>query len=143
MSNETAETFELDVKAVIENLPRITDGIEDFMKRKGFRDEIVFDVRLAVDEAVTNIIEHGYQGKEGTIRIRCHVGDQEVVLTIEDSAKPFDILSVKEPPLSGDVEKRQMGGLGIFLIKKKMEQVSYESRDGRNILTMKKKVHHP
>jgi len=134
------ETLELNVKATIENIPHVTDNIEDFLRYKGFRDETVFDVRLAVDEAVTNVIEHGYQGKEGTIHIRCEVYNEEVVLTIEDSAKPFNLSSVKEPQFSDNVEKRQIGGLGIYLMKKKMDQVAHEFRNGKNVLTMKKKA---
>jgi serine/threonine-protein kinase RsbW len=137
-----SQTLELNVKATIENLPHITDNVEDFLRCKGFRDETVFDVRLAVDEAVTNVIEHGYQGREGTIHIRCEVSPEEVVLTIEDSAKPFNLSSAKEPQFSDNVEKRQIGGLGIYLMKKKMDQVAYEFRNGKNILTMKKKARH-
>lgn len=139
MCSATPEALELNVKAIIENLPHVTDNIEDFMRCKGFRDETVFDVRLAVDEAVTNVIEHGYEGREGKIHIRCEVTPDEVVLTIEDWAKPFDPSSVKEPQFSDNVEKRRIGGLGIYLMKKKMDQVAYEFRNGKNILTMKKK----
>jgi anti-sigma regulatory factor (Ser/Thr protein kinase) len=128
------------MKASIENLPKVTDSIENFLRIRGFKDEIVFDVRLAVDEAATNVIEHGYQGREGTIKIRCEVSAKEVVLIIEDSAMPFDIFSVKEPQFSENLERRQIGGLGIYLIKKKMDQVTHEFKNGKNILTMKKRV---
>jgi serine/threonine-protein kinase RsbW len=128
------------VKATIENIPQVTGNIEDFLRRKGFRDETVFDVRLAVEEAVTNVIEHGYQGEEGAIHIRCEVSNEEVAVTVEDSAKPFNLTSVKEPKFSDNLERRQIGGLGIYLMKKKMDLIAYEFRNGKNILTMKRKV---
>jgi serine/threonine-protein kinase RsbW len=105
------ETLELNVKATIENISQVTGNIEDFLRRKGFTDETVFDVRLAVDEAITNVIQHGYDGKEGLIQIRCEVSIKEIVLVVEDSAKPFNLSSVEEPRFSDSLEKRQIGGL--------------------------------
>jgi anti-sigma regulatory factor (Ser/Thr protein kinase) len=134
------ETLELNVKATIENISQVTGNIEDFLRRKGFTDETVFDVRLAVDEAITNVIQHGYDGKEGLIQIRCEVSIKEIVLVVEDSAKPFNLSSVEEPRFSDSLEKRQIGGLGVYLIKKKMDQVTHEFKNGKNILTMKKRV---
>ena len=134
------ETLELNVKATIENISQVIGNIEDFLRRKGFTDETVFDVRLAVDEAITNVIQHGYEGKEGLIHIRCEVSIKEIVLVVEDSAKPFNLSSVEEPRLSDSLEKRQIGGLGVYLIKKKMDQVTHEFKNGKNILTMKKRV---
>jgi serine/threonine-protein kinase RsbW len=128
------------VRASVENLPHVTDSIEDFLRLKGFRDETVFDVRLAADEAITNVIQHGYEGKEGTIHIRCKVSPEEIVLVVEDSAKPFNLSSVEEPRFPDSLEKRQIGGLGIYLIKKKMDQITHEFKNGKNILTMKKRV---
>jgi len=128
------------VKAAIENLPHLMDNIQSFMRDRGFTDETVLDVQLAVDEAVTNIIRHGYRGRDGVIEVRCRVSAQDIVITIEDSAEPFDPLSVKEPELGDDVESRQIGGLGIFLMRKKMDQVTYEFRNGKNVLTLRKKT---
>jgi sigma-B regulation protein RsbU (phosphoserine phosphatase) len=138
--NADPETLELNVKAVIENLPHLMDNIQSFMRDRGFTDETVLDVQLAVDEAVTNIIRHGYRGRDGVIEVRCRVSAQDVVITIEDSAEPFDPLSVKEPELGDDVESRQIGGLGIFLMRKKMDQVTYEFKNGKNVLTLRKKT---
>jgi serine/threonine-protein kinase RsbW len=135
-----SETLELNVKATIENISQVTGNIEDFLRHKGFTDETVFDVRLAVDEAITNVIQHGYNGKEGMIRILCEVSTREIVLVVEDSAKPFNLSSVEEPQFPDSIEKRQIGGLGVYLIKKKMDQVTHEFKNGRNILTMKKRV---
>jgi len=140
LSDTDDEAIEFDVKASLENLPHVTGDIEEFLRRKGFRDETVFDVRLAADEAITNVIQHGYEGREGTIHIRCRISPEEIVLVVEDSAKPFDLSSVGEPQLSDSLDKRQIGGLGIYLIKKKMDQVTHEFKNGKNILTMKKRV---
>jgi len=136
----TFETIELNVKASVESLQHVTDSIETFLRRKGFKDETVFDVRLAADEAITNVIQHGYEGREGMIHIRCEASTKEIVLVVEDSAKPFNLSSVEEPRFSDSLEKRQIGGLGVYLIKKKMDQVTHEFKNGKNILTMRKRV---
>ncbi len=136
----TFETIELNVKASVESLQHVTDSIETFLRHKGFKDETVFDVRLAADEAITNVIQHGYEGREGMIHIRCEASTKEIVLVVEDSAKPFNLSSVEEPRFSDSLEKRQIGGLGVYLIKKKMDQVTHEFKNGKNILTMRKRV---
>ena len=136
----TFETIELNVKASVESLQHVTDSIETFLRRKGFKDETVFDVRLAADEAITNVIQQGYEGREGMIHIRCEASTKEIVLVVEDSAKPFNLSSVEEPRFSDSLEKRQIGGLGVYLIKKKMDQVTHEFKNGKNILTMRKRV---
>jgi sigma-B regulation protein RsbU (phosphoserine phosphatase) len=138
--NADPEVLELNVKAVIENLPRLMDNIQNFMRDKGFTDETVLDVQLALDEAVTNIISHGYRGRDGVIEVRCRVSAKDVVLTIEDSAEPFDPLSVKEPEFGDDVESRQIGGLGIFLMRKKVDEATYEFKNGKNVLTLRKRA---
>jgi len=138
--NADPETLELNVKAVIENLPHLMDNIQSFMRGRGFTDETVLDVQLAVDEAVTNIIRHGFHGRDGVIEVRCRFSAEDVVITIEDSADPFNPLSVKEPELGDNVESRQIGGLGVFLMRKKMDQVTYEFKNGKNVLTLSKKA---
>ena len=138
--NVDSEVLELNVKAVIENLPQLMDKIHDFMRDRGFADEVILDVELALDEAVTNIITHGYRGRDGVIGVRCRVSAEDAVLTIEDSAEPFDPLSVKEPEFGGDVETREIGGLGIFLMRKKMDEATYEFKNGKNVLTLRKRA---
>ena len=138
--NTDPEVLELNVNAVIENLPLLMNNIQNFMRNKGLPEETILDVQLAADEAITNIISHGYRGREGVIEVRCRVSAEDLVLTIEDSAEPFDPLSVKEPELGDNVESRQIGGLGVFLMRKKMDQVIYEFKNGKNVLTLRKKT---
>jgi len=138
--NSDPEVLELNVKAAIENVPLLMDNLQNFMRHKGFTEETILDVQLAADEAVTNIISHGYRGREGIIEVRCRVSAEDLVLTIEDSAEPFDPLSVKEPEFGDDVESRQIGGLGIFLMRKKMDEVAYEFKNGKNVLMLRKRT---
>jgi len=99
----------------------------------------VFEVQTAVDEACTNIIKYAYSEEGGVITITCESQDNDFVVTIRDNGKPFDPSSVPPPDLEADLDKRRIGGLGIYLMKKLMDDVSYsfDARKG-NILVMRK-----
>ncbi|HPD76194.1 MAG TPA: ATP-binding protein [Methanoregulaceae archaeon] len=134
-----ARTFSFTIDAEIKNIPVIAEGLEGFLLDVGVNPEILPDIQLAIDEAVTNIIMHGYAGKPGTIVISCSVEDGTVRIGIRDHAPPFDPLSIKEPDVTAALEDRVVGGMGIFLIRKVMDTVSYEYVDGENVLRMEKK----
>jgi len=135
-----ARTFSFTVDAEIRNIPVVAEGIEGFLLDVGINPGILPDIQLAVDEAVTNIIMHGYAGKPGAINMKVSVDGGVVRVEIRDQAPQFDPLTVKEPDLSADLADRFVGGMGIYLIRKVMDAVSYEYVDGENVLTMKKWV---
>jgi serine/threonine-protein kinase RsbW len=97
---------------------------------------------MAVDEACANVIDHAYDGKpDGTVRIVCNASDDEVTVTILDHGQPFDPHSVPPPDTTAPLQKRQEGGLGLYLMEKLMDSVQFEFDKGKgNRLTMKKKV---
>lgn len=128
--------FKLDIEAKSENLEVIWDFITDSMKKFGLNDRKIFDIQMAVDEACTNIIEHGYREETNNIRIICIKKDKKIMVIIKDKGKPFDPASVQPPNLNTSLEEREMGGLGIYFMKKLMDEVIYESKDGENVLTM-------
>ena len=128
--------FELKVVGILENLSLIGDFISDSMIASGLDARKIFEVQLAVDEACTNIIKYGYTDETGTIDIICCTRNGELVVVIKDEGKPFDPTSVQPPDLHASLEERQMGGLGVHLIKSMMDEVRYEFIDGKNVLTM-------
>ena len=135
-----ARTFSFTVDAEIKNIPVIAEGIEGFLLDVGVSQEVLPDIQLAVDEAVTNIIMHGYAGKPGTIALKIAVDAGVVRIKIRDRAPAFNPLTIKEPDLSADLADRVVGGMGIYLIRKVMDAVSYEYVDGENVLRMEKKT---
>lgn len=108
------------------------------MKQLGI-DTAISEIQTAVDEACTNVIKHAYAEKDGTIDITCEVQDNNFVVTIRDKGKPFDPYSVPLPDLETDVDERRIGGLGIYLMRTLMDDVSYsfDAAEG-NTLVMKK-----
>jgi serine/threonine-protein kinase RsbW len=128
-------TIESDIHAI----PRVSLVLDQAMQAYGFSEEEILDTQLAVEEAITNVIVHGYAKGPGTIVISCHTTRGIAEIQIEDSAPPFNPLSIPEPDISAEIEERQIGGLGVFLIRQVMDEISYRYENGKNILVLVKK----
>ncbi|MCX6688517.1 MAG: ATP-binding protein [Methanoregula sp.] len=127
-----------EIPAELDQIDRISHEIERCMKNVGMGEDEILDVQLAVEEAVTNTILHGYDGAIGIITIRIDTSPQHIAIEIADNAPAFDPLSMPDPDLGADLEDRKIGGLGIFLIRKVMDEVTYRYVDNKNILLMVK-----
>lgn len=124
--------LELRIKAKLENLAAISDFIAEAMKQLGIEQEI-FQVQLAVNEACTNIIQHAYSGEsEKPIRIICSMLGNDLLIRIRDWGKSFDPSSVLSPEIDSELFERQLGGLGIFLMRQMMDEVRYASYAGKH-----------
>jgi len=130
------DRFELEIEGKLENLSVIGEFIADSMRDFGLDDRKIFEVQMAVDEACTNIINYGYTAEVGMINITCRRRDEDVMVVIKDTGKPFDPTSVPPPDLDANLEERKIGGLGVYFMKTLVDEVKYEFRDGRNVLTM-------
>jgi len=130
--------FELAVDAKLENLSVIADFIATTMTKLG-AEEGIYEIQLAVDEACTNIVKYAYSHEGGVITITCELQDSDLVTTIKDKGRPFSPNSVPLPDLETSVEERRIGGLGIYLMRELMDEVSYEfDAEKGNTLTMRK-----
>ena len=131
--------FELEIDAKLENLSLIADFIETAMRQCSMAKSI-YEVQMAVDEACTNIMKYAYAGGEGIVSISCGLDGSDFIITIRDKGRPFDPSSVPSPDLEADWEKRQVGGLGMHLMRKLMDEVSYNfDAEKGNTLTMRKR----
>ena len=135
----TDNPVSLTIQSDINEIPRVSSALETVMHDHGFTEEDILDTQLAVEEAVTNIIMHGYQGTGGEIVVLCRAGPGIIEIQLEDRAVPFNPLSIPEPDLAGDIEERRIGGLGIFLVRQVMDEVEYRFEDGKNILRLTKR----
>jgi serine/threonine-protein kinase RsbW len=122
-------------------LDEIRDFIAEVARKGGFSEKEIYSLQLAADEAASNIVEHAYAGTQGgEIRITCDTRGREIIITMHDDGTPFDPSNVKAPNLKADLSERQIGGLGIYLMRKLMDEVRYESKAGAgNLLTMRKR----
>jgi serine/threonine-protein kinase RsbW len=135
------EKFEIELESKTDNLPAISDFIDDVLTRFQADAATIYKVQLAVDEACTNVINYAYPEGAGPLKIIVESTGKNIVVTIKDKGKPFDPTSVPPPDLNPDLEQRKVGGLGIYIIKKLMDSVSYsfDPREG-NRLTLQKKL---
>ncbi|MEK6754504.1 MAG: ATP-binding protein [Chloroflexota bacterium] len=127
--------------ARFEFLDEIRSLVAQVARESGFSEKDIYSLQLAADEAASNIIEHAYAGvSDALLEITCDMRGSELVITMRDTGKPFDPSKVKQPNLKADLSERQIGGLGLYLMRKLMDDVHYESnaRSG-NLLTMIKR----
>jgi len=127
--------------AKFEFLDEIRGYVGEIARASGFGDKDVYNIQLATDEAASNIIEHAYEGvTDGVVEISCGMKGKELQIVLVDHGEPFDPSEVPLPDLKADLAERKIGGLGIFLMRKLMDEVHYHSNpDKSNVLTMIKR----
>lgn len=128
--------------AVTENLPQVFDFVEGCLEEKDFPRKIRMQIQMAVEEIFVNIAHYAYQPETGMATVCLEVQEQPLtaVITFLDQGIPYDPFAREAPDISLPVEEREIGGLGIYLVKKTMDDISYEYKGGQNILTLKKTV---
>ncbi len=127
--------YELKIASKTENLSVIGEFVEDALKKNKILDDIIEEVLISADEAATNIIIHSYKlDPNGYIRIKLTVDKDKIVLSLYDKGNIFNPEKVAVPILTQKLEDRKLGGLGIFLMKKFMDEVTYffKNTDSRN-----------
>ena len=122
--------FDLTVNASLENLQMVRQYIEQASSRLGVSPEILGDLLLVVDEAVTNVIIHGYDDSEGVVKLHMETEGSSVIISIQDQAKDFDANMVNAPKLDTALKDRPFGGMGIFLIRKMTDEAEFLSLAG-------------
>lgn len=127
---------ELTVAATKEQIPIISEFIANLMTASGFDPQKMFEVQLAAEEACTNIALYAYPERKGCIHIGAEVEEDRLELAIADEGIPFDPTARAISISVADVEQRPIGGLGIALMKASVDGLSYEFRDGKNILRL-------
>ena len=138
------KNFEMKISAKKEEIPKVISFVNNIMSCAGFSRKDVLDIELAVEEATINIINHGYHGAEGTILVKCNLEVDRLTVTIEDQANRFDPTRFDKPNLVEDLNKRPIGGLGIYLIRSLTDASRYEYEDGKNrLILLKKKIPEP
>lgn len=114
------------VRACLENLPAILDCVGDTAREAGFDERAVNQVQVAVDEACANVIEHAYAGREpGDMQVSCCLDRQGIVIRVRDWGRAFEPERVAVPDIDAPLEERQLGGLGLFMIRRLMDHVSF------------------
>ena len=131
---------ELTVDAVGENLAAVTEFVDAELEALDCPLKTQFKIDVAVDELFTNVAQYAYVPDTGKVTVQFGVEENPTtaVITFIDRGKPFNPMLAKEPDVTLDVKNRAIGGLGIFMVKKSMDEMSYEYKDGQNIVRVKK-----
>jgi serine/threonine-protein kinase RsbW len=124
----------------LEEITRLSEELEAFCEQHGVSINTLMALNLSLEEAVTNVINHGFDGGEHVIDVELVVADGAVQATITDDGKEYNPLARQDPDLDASLEERRIGGLGVLLVKKLMDEVSYARNGGRNVLAMRKQV---
>ena len=133
---------ELTLEATITNIPTVTDFVNEELEALGCPLKIQMQIDVAIDELFGNIAQYAYDPLTGpaTVRVEVEEDPMAVIITFIDHGKPYDPLAGEDPDTSLGADERDIGGLGVFLVKKTMDDVTYEYKNGQNILRIRKNM---
>ena len=133
---------EMTIKAVLQNVSAVTDFVNEELDHYDCPIKGRVQINVAIDEIFSNISRYAYGAGQGdaTVSIEVEAQPLRVILTFSDHGVPFNPLEKAAPNVKLSAEEREIGGLGIFLVRKTMDAISYEYKDGMNILTIKKQL---
>ncbi|MDR9418383.1 ATP-binding protein [Gracilimonas sp.] len=137
----TKQIQTLSVDASTEHLAEVRDFVAAHAEDIGLSDKVISDIRLAVDEAYTNIIKHAYKNTPSE-KVDIEIGSDATQLWISlmDRGESFDPSTYSEPDLMKRIKQKKRGGMGVYLIRKVMDQVQYNRKGKKNEIRMVKKL---
>ena len=142
--SEQGEAYmkELTIEATVENIAVVTDFVNEQLEIYNCPLKAQMQIDIAIDELFGNIAHYAYNPDTGVATVRVEVKEDPlaVVISFIDEGVPFDPLSSEAPDTSLSAEEREVGGLGIFMVKNTMDEITYEYKDGHNILKIKKNI---
>ena len=133
---------EIHIEATIDNIPTVTAWVDEQLEALDCPMKAQMQIDIAIDELFSNIARYAYNPETGPATVRIEVVKEPlaVVITFIDKGIPYDPLQQKDPNTKLPIEEREVGGLGIYMVKKTMDEVTYSYKDGQNILTIKKNI---
>ena len=130
---------ELTLPAAVENIEKAVAFVNGQLESAGCPPKTMIQIDVAIDELFGNIAHYAYGKDTGDATVRVEVTEEPaVIITFIDSGIPYNPLEKPDPDVAQSLEERQIGGLGIFMVKKSMDDITYEYKDGQNILRIKK-----
>lgn len=133
---------ELTIDATIGNIPEVTAFVDEQLEALDCPMKAQMQIDIAIDELMSNIARYAYNPDVGpaTIRVEVTEDPMAVIITFIDNGIPYDPLSNEDPDITLSAEEREIGGLGIYMVRKTMDEVVYEYKDGQNILRIRKNI---
>ena len=133
---------EIEIKALTENLQELISFVDGHLEDMGASMKAQMQIDIAVEELFVNIAHYAYAPDvgEAVISVAKDKEKNQISITFADSGKPYNPLEKTDPDVTLSAEERSIGGLGIFMVKKSMDDIRYEYKDGQNILTITKRL---
>ena len=125
----------------VQDVPLLATFVEEVCEQAGFDASVTMQINLAMEEAVVNVMNYAYPaGTQGDIMIDALMGNGKLQFVISDKGTPFDPTAEADADTTLSSEERPIGGLGIFLVRQLMDDINYEYKDDKNILTLSKEM---
>ena len=136
-----SEVIAVELKNQLSEIERLARIVDDFGRRHQIEAQIIYNMKLALDEILTNIISYAYDdAREHIIVVRLSLDQEKWTVEVEDDGRPFNPLNAPEPDTKQLLGERPIGGLGIHLVRKLIDELEYRRQKDKNILFMKLKV---
>lgn len=126
--------------ATDESLQKAMQTVEEQLEEAGCSPKNQMKIMVALEELFVNVAHYAYDGEEGQVTLNLDIDGDTMVLKLKDSGKPFNPLDKEDPDITLDAGERQIGGLGIFMVKKTMDDFTYNYEDGQNVVTITHKI---
>ncbi|MBQ3396267.1 MAG: ATP-binding protein [Synergistaceae bacterium] len=133
---------ELTLDADVKNLDEVLAFVDEQLEVHDCSPKIQMQIDVAVEELFVNIAHYAYNPETGpaTVRVEIQENPLSVIITFIDNGVPYDPLAKPDPDVTLSAEEREIGGLGIYMVKKSMDNIEYEYKDGKNILKIQKNL---
>lgn len=131
---------ELTLLAQTENLEKVLNFVNDILEEHNCPMYVQLELDIAVEELFVNIAHYAYTPGIGQATIQVSVKDNYITIVFQDSGIPYNPWEKKDPDITLSLEERQIGGLGIYMVKNSMDEVSYAYENGKNVVTIKKTI---
>ena len=133
---------ELTLAATVENIETVTEFVNAQLELMDCPIKAQMQIDIAIDELFGNIAHYAYntEGGSATVRVEVSEAPLAVIITFIDNGVPYDPLGKDDPDITLSAEEREIGGLGIYMVKQSMDEITYEYKDGQNILKIKKNI---
>ena len=133
---------EITLAATVENIETVTEFVNAQLELIDCPIKVQMQIDIAIDELFGNIAHYAYNTEVGNATVRVEISEEPlaVIITFIDNGVPYDPLGKDDPDITLSAEEREIGGLGIYMVKKSMDEITYEYKDGQNILKIKKNI---
>ena len=139
--NDFSQPCTIVLKNDVVEVNRLVTFVEDACKAAHMDEATSFNIGLAMEEAVVNVMRYGYpEGTKGEVQVKTFTSDGKLTFEISDDGKPFDPTTVEDPDMSLSARQRPIGGLGIYLMRQFMDSMNYRREGDRNVLTLSKNL---